>query len=72
MSVLATKQDVREVADKVDGLDSSLVGLGTAIDGLARSVDDLRVKYAAIGAQLDRHEKWIHEFAHKVGIKLQS
>ena len=30
------------------------------------------VEYAAIATQVNRHEKWLHQIADKLGIKLES
>ena len=44
--------------------------LMTAVDGMAKSIYDLRHEYIAIKMQLDRHEKWIKEIAAKTGVTL--
>jgi len=45
--------------------------LTIAIDKLVKAVENLRSEYFAIKSQLDRHEKWIHQIAEKLGIKLE-
>jgi len=54
--------------DKVDIRINQLV---TAIDKLAKAVEDLRQEYSAIAAIIDKHDKWIHQLAEKLGVKLE-
>jgi len=70
-SVLATKEDVREIKTDVKDLRDTIEKLVTAMDKLAGAIDDLRLEYAAIKTQLDRHERWIQEIAKKTGVNLK-
>jgi len=69
-SVLATRQEVKEIKDDTEALRESMQALITAVDKLVKPIDDLRMEYAAVSSQLSRHEKWIKDVAKKVGIKL--
>jgi len=71
MQFLATKQDIQLVRDDVSALRESTQGLITAVDKLAGAIENLRLEYAAISSQLDRHEKWIKQIAEKAGVKLE-
>jgi len=71
ISVLATKDDLRQLQTEVFSLRETVQGLTVAIDGLAKAIDELRVEYAAITTQLNRHERWIRQIAEKAHIKLE-
>lgn len=69
--VLATRDDVREIKEELTALKETVHDLVTAIDKLAKVVDDLRIEYAAVVMKVDRHERWLHQVAEKLGIKLE-
>jgi predicted nucleic acid-binding Zn-ribbon protein len=71
MSLLATKQEVRLLGEKVDSMRETLDSLLTAIDGLTKAISNLQIEYAAITSQLNRHERWIQQIAQKAKIKLE-
>ena len=71
ISVLATKDDLRQLQTEVFSLRETVQGLTVAIDGLAKAIDELRVEYAAITTQLNRHERGIRQIAEKAHIKLE-
>ena len=71
LEVLATREDVREIKTELTDLKETVHELVTAIDRLAKVVDDLRIEYAAVVMKVDRHEKWFHQIAEKLGIKLE-
>jgi len=60
-----------KVNERFDKIDARIDQLVVAIDKLAKAVEDLRQEYSAIGAMLDKHERWIHQIAEKLGIKLE-
>ena len=62
--IFATKQDV-------NGLRESVQALTISVDRLVGAVSDLKTEYAAITNQINRHEKWFHIMAEKLGIKLE-
>ena len=57
ISNLATKGDI----DK----------LHTAIDAYAKKVDTFAQEMIMLAHKVDRHEKWLHQIAEKLGIKLE-
>jgi uncharacterized coiled-coil DUF342 family protein len=68
--VFATKEDVKDLKEDIGGLKESLQSLIVSVDKLAKVIEDLRQEYVAITAKIDQHEKWIHQLAEKLGIKL--
>ena len=70
LEVLATIEDVKEIKGELTDLRETVHELVTAVDKLAKAVDDLRIEYSAMAMQLSRHEKWIQQLAEKLGIKL--
>ncbi|MFD3431239.1 hypothetical protein [Nocardia fluminea] len=40
-------------------------------DQIMAALENLEVEQAAVNAQLDRHERWHHEVADHLGLKLQ-
>lgn len=65
------QEDMKEVKKEVADLKETMHELVTAIDRLAKVVDDLRIEYAAVVMKVDRHEKWFQQIAEKLGIKLE-
>ena len=59
-----------KVETRLDKIDERINQLVTAIDRLAKVVEDLKQEYMAISAKIDQHEKWIHQLAEKLGLKL--
>ena len=70
-AVLASKHEVRILTEKVDRVENSINKLTVAVDGLTQAIDNLRVEYAAITSQLNRHELWIKQIAEKAKVKLE-
>lgn len=46
--------------------------LQSAVDTYAHKADTYFMEIAALGNKLDRHERWIHMIAEKMGITLPS
>jgi len=81
---LATKEDLAkivtleefdqfrgEIKQDLDGLRESIQALTVSIDKLAKAVADMHQEYVAITSKVDRHEKWFHQIAEKLGLKLE-
>lgn len=68
--VAIVSEDVKELKGAINQLQEAMRELITTVDNLAKAVDDLRIEYSAMALQLSRHEKWIHQVADKLGIKL--
>lgn len=67
---IVLKADIQDVKKDVEGLREAIQGMMVSIDNLAKVISDLRLEYAAITHQLNRHESWIKQIAEKVGINL--
>lgn len=69
--LVATKSEIEKLKEATDNLREVVQGLITAADRLAKTIENLRLEYAAIKFQLDRHERWIQQLAKKVRIPLE-
>jgi hypothetical protein len=72
VSLLATKQDVRETRQDITDLRELVQGLIVATDKMATSMGIMGAEYGAVSVQLTRHEKWIKQLSEKAGIKLST
>jgi len=81
---LATKEDLAkivtleefdrfktEIKQDINGLRETVQSLAVSVDKLVKSINDLKTEYVAIKNQVSRHEKWMHQLAEKLGIKLE-
>lgn len=81
---LATKEDLAkivtleefdqfrvEIKQDLDALRESIQSLAVSVDKLAKAVDDMHQEYVVITGKVDRHERWFHQIAEKLGIKLE-
>ena len=50
---------------------SDVNSLITAIDAYAKKADAYFEEMVALSHKVDRHEKWLHQVAEKLGIKLE-
>ncbi len=70
-------QQFVEVNDKLGNLEenkadkSDVNGLMTAIDAYAKRADAYFQEMVMLSHKVDRHEKWFHQIAEKLGIKLE-
>ena len=71
VKVIDLDSRVQDLTGRMVTLEESVHALTTAIDHLAKAVDDLRIEYSAMAMQLSRHEKWIQQLAEKLGVKLE-
>ena len=71
IGVVATKEEVAEIRDDVKAIRELTGQVLTGLDGIAKAIDDLKMEYAAVKLQLDRHDRWIRELAEKVGLSLK-
>jgi uncharacterized coiled-coil DUF342 family protein len=61
---VATKQDIEE-------LKKDFVNLQTSVDTYAKKADTYFQEMVMLAHKVDKLEKWIHQIAEKVGIKLE-
>lgn len=70
LETFVTKQEFKEaisfLATKED-----LSNLLTAIDAYAKKVDTYAQEMLMLAHKVDRHEKWLHQIAEKLEIKLE-
>ncbi|OGG74047.1 hypothetical protein A3A40_03595 [Candidatus Kaiserbacteria bacterium RIFCSPLOWO2_01_FULL_54_20] len=71
MRVFPTKEDVRRIVqEEVADIRKSVRDLVNGIDKLVTAFSELGLKYAAMGEQLTRPERWIKQIAKKAGVAL--
>jgi len=70
ISVVATKDDIAHVEERLDSLEENLNRFVTASEKFTGAFQDLKLEYAAVSTQLYRHEEWIKALAEKAGLKL--
>jgi uncharacterized coiled-coil DUF342 family protein len=72
---LATREEFdqfrEEIKQEFAALREQIQALTISVDKLVTAVENLRQEYFAIKSQVDRHEKWLHQIAEKLGIKLE-
>jgi hypothetical protein len=71
IAVMATKNDIRQLSERMDGFGEDLSKVLVAVDRLSIPLEDLRLEYVAVSEQLSRHERWHHQVADKLGIRLK-
>ena len=71
IAVVATKQDVREVGQRIDKLEDIQKRILSALDRLATAIEKQNLEYAGISMQLSRHERWIQQIAKKAKVSLE-
>jgi len=71
VEIVVTKSDVSDLKQDMSALKELVQGLIISVDRLVKAIDDLRTEYVAMTSQLNRHEKWLHQVAEKLGIKLE-
>lgn len=58
-----------EVGKKTDKDDFN--NLLTSIDAYSKKADDYFQEMLMLSQKIDRHEKWLHQMAEKLGVKLE-
>ncbi len=64
--IIAMDEKLETKADKDD-----VNNLLTAVDGYAKKADTFFQEMVALSHKVDRHERWFHEIADKLGVKLE-
>lgn len=70
IEVFATKEDLENLITKEE-FKNAISGLHSAIDAYAKKVDTYAQEMIMLAHKVDRHEKWFHQIAEKLGIKLE-
>ena len=67
----ALEEDLKEIKADLRSMREAIQDLTVSIDRLVGAISDLKMEYAAITNQVNRHEKWMHQLADKLGVKLE-
>jgi len=70
IEVFATKEDLKEALENITTKDDLNV-LMNAVDAYAKKADTYFQEMVMLSHKVDRHEKWLHLVAEKLGIKLE-
>lgn len=70
IEVFATRDEVATKADLAD-IRKDFSNLQTAVDAYAKKADNYFQEMLMLAQKVDRHEKWFHLIADKLGIKLE-
>lgn len=60
-----------EIKQDFSNLQEAIQSLTISVDKLVKAVDDLKKEYVMINNQVNRHDKWLHQLAEKLGVKLE-
>ncbi len=70
IEVFATKDDLKEAVSNLTTKDD-FNNLQTSVDSYAQKADAYFQEMVMLAHKVDRHEKWFHLIADKLGIKLE-
>jgi regulator of replication initiation timing len=66
--VLATKEDIKDLGERVDKIEKTLESLLTSVDKLASNLQKYMEEQIIMKARVDKMEDWIKKAATKLGI----
>ena len=77
--VFATREEIakkfevlhQEIDVKFEAVQQSFSDLQTAVDSYAKRAEAFFQELVMLAHKVDRHEKWLHQIADKLGIKLE-
>ena len=70
IEVFATRDEVATKLD-LENLRKDFSDLQISVDSYAKKADTYFQEMVALSHKVDRHEKWFHQVADKLGIKLE-
>lgn len=70
IDVFATKDDLKEAVSNL-ATKEDFNNLQNAVDAYAQKADTYFQEMVVLAHKVDRHEKWLHQLAEKLGIKLE-
>lgn len=70
IGVFATKEDLKEALENITTKDDFNI-LMSAVDAYAKRADTYFQEMVMLSHKVDRHEKWFHLIADRLGIKLE-
>jgi plasmid maintenance system antidote protein VapI len=68
--VFGTKEDMKEIVENLS-TKADFINLQTSVDAYAKKADSYFTEMVALSHKVDRHEKWLHLVADKLGVKLE-
>lgn len=71
IEVFATRDEMKEITSNLVTKDDFL-SLQASVDAYAKKADAYFQEMVMLAHKVDRLEKWIHQIAEKVGIKLEN
>jgi len=60
-----------ETNERLGNLEENFRVLQTSVDAYAKKADTYFQEMVMLSHKVDRHEKWFHQFADKIGVKLE-
>ena len=66
--VFPSKEDFESFKDEIK---QSFFDLQTSVDAYAKKADAFFQEMVMLSHKVDRHEKWFHQIAEKLGVKLE-
>jgi len=70
MEVFPTKDDLKEAVENLVTKDD-FNDLQTSVDAYVKKADAYFQEMVMLSHKVDRHEKWFHQIAEKLGMKLE-
>ena len=70
IEVFATREEVATKID-IEDLKKDFSDLQTSVDAYAKKADAYFQEMIMLAHKVDRHEKWLHQIADKLGLKLE-
>jgi len=70
IEVFVTKDDLKEAVSNLVTKEE-FTNLQSSVDAYAQRADAFFQEMVMLSHQVKRHEKWIHQIAEKLGIKLE-
>jgi len=59
-----------EMNDHFARVETRLDGIESTVDAIYKRLEDAEIEQTAIQSQLDRHDRWHHQAADKLGLQL--
>jgi len=60
-----------KIDQRFDEMKQDFVDLQTSVDAYAKKADTYFQEMLMLANKIDRHEKWLHQIAEKLGLKLE-
>jgi uncharacterized coiled-coil protein SlyX len=70
--LIRIEDDIKELKERVGNLDEKYDHIITALDAFLRHLKNIDDDNVAREVQLARFDRWLHEIAAKVGVKLEA